>query len=126
MTDALNVLAASATITNSANSTAVDLGIGGTLGRTLHARIIHSATSNASGSATITYSIEHSADNSTFYAHTSGAKDIITTSTTAQAGEIFIPVNTTLRYVRLVSTFSTTTGTPTTTRLAYLTNVQPY
>lgn len=125
MTDALNVLAASATITNSANSTAVDLGVGGTLRAILWARIIHSATSNASGSATITYSIEHSSDNSTFYACASGAKDIITTSTTAAAGEVYIPFVTDLRYVRLVSTFSSTTGTPTTTRQADITVTAP-
>ena len=125
MTDALNVLAASATITNSANSTAVDLGVGGTLLRPLYARIIHSATSNASGSATITYSIEHSSDNSTFYTCASGADQVITTSTTAQAGEVFIPFVTDKRYVRLVTTFSSTTGTPTTTRQAAITTTKP-
>jgi hypothetical protein len=123
MQDILNALQASGTITDSANSTGLDLGLGGTLRRTLFARILHSATSNASGAATITYKIQHSADNSTWYDHSSGAKDIITTSTTAQAGEIFIPICTDLRYIRLVTTFSTTTGTPTTTREAHLVQV---
>lgn len=125
MTDALNILAASATITDSANSTAVDLGVGGTLRAILWARVVHSATSNASGSATITYKIQHSADNSTWYDCASGAKDIITTSTTAQTGEIYIPIVTDLRYVRLVTTFSTTSGTPTTTRQGEITVTAP-
>lgn len=123
MQDALLVLAASATITDSANSTGLDIGLGGTQRRVLFARVLHSATSNASGSATITYKIQHSSDNSTWYDHTSGAVNIITTTTTAQTGEIFIPVATDLRYVRLVTTFSTTTGTPTTTREAHLVQV---
>lgn len=125
MQDALNVLQASGTITNSANSTGVDLGVGGTLLRTLFARVIHSATNNASGSATITYLIEHSTDNSTWYTCASGADQIITTTTTVQAGEVFIPFATDKRYVRLVTTFSTTTGTPTTTRQAAITTTKP-
>lgn len=123
MQDALLVLAASATITDSANSTGVDLGLGGTHRKQLWARILYTATSNASGSATITYKVQHSANNSTWFDHTSGAKDVITTTTTAQAGEIFVPIATDLQYVRLVTTFSTTTGTPTTTREAHLVQV---
>ena len=123
MTDALNILAASATLTDSANSTAVNLGVGGTLRKILFARIIHSATSNASGSATITYKIQGSTDNSTFTDLASATA--ITTTTTAQAGDIYLPIATDKQYVRLVTTFSTTTGTPTTTREAHITVTAP-
>jgi hypothetical protein len=40
----------------------------------------------------VTFSIEVSDDNSTFYRRTDGAAEIINLSTTAQAGEIFLPV----------------------------------
>ena len=126
MTDALNVLQSSTTITNSANSTAVDLNVNeGTLHRPLFARILSTA-SNASGSATITYKIQHSTDNSTFYDCASGAADVITTTTTSTGYEIFIPFVTNKRYVRLVTTFSSTTGTPTTTHEAYIVQTAPF
>ena len=126
MTDALNVLQSSTTITNSANSTAVDLNVNeGTLHRVLWARILSTA-SNASSNQTITYKIQHSTDNSTFYDCASGAADVITTTTTATGYEIFIPFVTNKRYVRLVTTFSATTGTPTTTHEAYIVQTAPF
>lgn len=117
------VLAASATITASANSTAVDLK--GTPRRGLKAQINYSAATNASGSNSFTFSLEHSDDNSTFYAMSSGAADIINLSTTAQAGEIFIPFETSKRYVRLVSTLAGAGSTPTITRGASIVLSRP-
>ncbi len=114
--DSLLALAASATITSTTNSTGVDLK--GTPRRGLKARVIYSAATNASGSNSVTFSVEHSDDNSTFYAMSSGASDIINLSTTAQTGTIYIPFETSKRYVRLVSTFAGAGSTPTITRSA--------
>lgn len=128
MQDALNVLQTSAAADNDpavTNSTGVDLGVGGTLRSVLWARIIYSALTGG-GSRTVTFSIEHSADNSTWYACSSGAADVITATATAQAGEVNIPFVTDKRYVRLVTTWSATTGgTDTVTRVAYITTTAP-
>ena len=117
------VLAASATITSTTNSTGVDLK--NTPTRGLVAQVNYSAATNASGSNSVTFSIEHSDDNSTFYALTSGASDIINLSTTAQAGEIFMPFRTNKRYVRLVSTFAGAGSTPTITRSGSIVESRP-
>jgi hypothetical protein len=108
------VLQASTTITATTNSTGVDLK--GTPRRGLKAQINYTAAANASGSNTVTFSVEHSDDNSTYYAMSSGAADVITLSTTAQAGEQFIPFETSKRYVRLVSTVAGAGTSPTITR----------
>jgi hypothetical protein len=117
------VLAASATITASANSTGIDLK--GTVRHGLYAQIDYSAATNASGSNSVTFSVEHSDDNSTYYALSSGASAIVTLSTTAQAGEIHISFETDKRYVRLVSTFAGAGTTPTITRGAWVTLSRP-
>lgn len=125
--DSLLALQASVTKTDSFNSTAVDLKTG-TPPRGLVARIIYSAASAASGTDTVIFSIEHSSDNSTFYALASGAKDTITLDTTSSApksGEIFIPFRTTLRYVRLVVTFSSASHTDTITYQGDIVPVKP-
>src|SRR3954467_5768250 len=102
-TDAKLALQASVTKTGTFNGTGVDLKAG-TPRRGLKARVIYSAATNASGSNAFTFSVDHSDDNSTFYALSSGAADVVTLSTTAQAGEIFIPFETSKRYVRLTVT----------------------
>lgn len=117
------VLAASAAITASANSTAVDLK--GTPRRGLKAQINYSLATNASGSNSFTFSLEHSDDNSTFFAMSSGAANIINLSTTAQSGEIHIPFETSKRYVRLVSTLAGAGSTPTITRGAQIVLSRP-
>lgn len=127
MTDALNALQTSTTITNSANSTALDLGVGGTLHKILWGRVI-SLASNASGNATISYKIQHSSDNSTWVdlvASSHIGSTTITTSTTATGYEYWFPIVTSLRYIRLVTTFSSTTGTPTTTHEAWIASGAP-
>lgn len=112
--DANAVLQASVTKTASFNSTALDLK-GGTPRRGIYARILYSAATNASGSNSVTFSLEHSDDNSTFYRRTDGAAEIINLSTTAQSGEIVLPIDTSKRYVRLVATFAGAGSTPTIT-----------
>lgn len=113
MYDKLSVLQAEVTKTASFNSAGLDLSKGTRL-EGMVARVLYSAASNASGSGTVTFSIEHSDDNAAFTALASGAADKITLTTTDQAGEIFIPFQTSKRYVRLVCTISGGT-TPTIT-----------
>ena len=113
-TDANSVLQASVTKTASFNSAGVDLKTG-TPRRGLKAVVRYSAANHASGTGTFTFSMEHSDDNTTFYATGSGAADVITLTTTAQAGEIFIPFETSKRYVRLVETLGAGSTTPTIT-----------
>jgi hypothetical protein len=118
MYDALLVLQASVTKTASFNSTG--LAVPGTPLAGLVARILYSAANQASGAGVWTFTVEHSDDNSTWYALASGAADAITLTTTAQAGEIFIPFRTAKAYVRLVLTLSGSSTTPTITYSADL------
>lgn len=113
-TDALLTLQPSVTKTATFQGTAVDLKTG-TPRRGLFARVIYSAATNASGSNTVAFTVEHSDDNSTFYTLASDVEYNLALSTTAQAGEVFIPVNTSKRYVRLVCTVSGAGSTPTVT-----------
>ena len=128
MQDSLLQLQSSAAATASANSTGVQLGtIGGLDGRFV-ARVIYSAATNASGSNTVQFSIDHSDDNSTWYPLTSSATtiaEVITLSTTAQAGQTDLPVRTQKPYVRLVTTVSGAGSTPTITREAYIVQTRP-
>jgi hypothetical protein len=112
--DANLTLQASATKTASFNGAGVDLKVG-TPRRGLNARFLYSAVTNASGSNSATFSVEHSDDNSTFYALSSAASAIITMSTTAQAGEIILPFITEKRYVRAVLVIAGAGSTPTIT-----------
>lgn len=113
-TDALIQLQASVTKTSTFQGTAVDLKTG-TPRRGLKARVIYSAATNASGSNTVAFTIEHSDDNSTFYTLSSNAEYNLALSTTAQSGEIFLPFETSKRYVRLVATITGAGSTPTVT-----------
>src|SRR5688500_18306314 len=105
MYDANAVLQSSVTKTATFNGAGYDLG-GGTPIHGLVARVVYSAATNASGSNAVTFSIDHSDDDSTFYALSSGAADVVNLSTTAQTGEIFLPFRTNKRYVRLTCTVS--------------------
>jgi hypothetical protein len=118
--DSLVVLQASVTKTDTFQSAGVDLKVG-TPPRGLVARVIYSLASAASGTDTVIFSIEHSSNDSTYYALASGAKDTITLDTTSSApksGLIYIPFRTSLRYVRLVATFSSAAHTDTITYYA--------
>jgi hypothetical protein len=110
--DANLTLQASVTKTASFNGAGVNLP-GGTPVYGLVARVLYSAATNASGSNSVTFTIEHSDDNSTFYTLASAAAQVINLSTTAQAGEIFLPFRTNKVYVRLVATFAGAGSTPT-------------
>jgi hypothetical protein len=111
--DANAVLQASVIKTATFNGAGYDLKTG-TPVTGLVARVVYSAASNAAGSTTVTFSIDHSDDNSTFYALSSAASDVVTLSTTVQTGELFIPFRTSKRYVRLTVTVTGGT-TPTIT-----------
>jgi hypothetical protein len=100
--DALLALqAAAVTKTAAFDSAAVDLKSGGTGHQGLVARIVYSAAATSAGAGAIQFDIEHSDDDSTYYILRAGADEALTLSTTAQAGEIWLPFKTTKRYVRL-------------------------
>jgi hypothetical protein len=114
--DANAVLQASVTKVDTFNSTGVDLGAGALYGnspRELVARVLYSAATEASGGKTVIFSVQQcDTVGGTYNALASGAKDTITLSTTAQAGEIFIPFLATQEFVRLVMTLSANTNSP--------------
>jgi len=88
-TDAL--LALQAPVTKTATFTGAPLNLpAGTPRRGLKARVIYSAASNASGSNTVTFSVNVAHDGGTNY-YAEFQADPITLSTTAQSGELFIP-----------------------------------
>lgn len=114
-TDANTALQASVTKTATFNGAALDLGTG-TPRRGLKARVIYSAATNASGSNTVAFAIDTSADNSTWNAADfASVENNVALSTTAQAGEFYIPFETSKRYVRLTATVSGAGSTPTIT-----------
>lgn len=119
------VLQDAVTKTDSFNGTGVDIKNGGNSPVPMWAHVIVTSASNASGNATITFKVQHSANNSEWFDHTSGADQVITTSTTATPYNVYVPVLTDKRYVRLVATFSATTGTPTITYSAVLSLSKP-
>ena len=123
MYDKLSTLQESVTKVANFNGAGLDLSKGTRLDGMV-ARVLYSAASNASGSGTVVFSVEHSDDNSTFFALASGAADKITLTTTAQDGEIFIPFKTDKRYVRLVCTITGGT-TPTITYESDVTFTNP-
>jgi hypothetical protein len=123
-TDANLALQASVTKTGTFQGAAVDLKTGTQL-LGLVARVIYSAATNASGSNTVAFTVEHSSDNSNWYTLSANAEFNVALSTTAQAAEIFIPFTTSRRYVRLVATFSGAGSTPTITYVGDVTLSRP-
>jgi hypothetical protein len=117
--DTLAALQASATKTDTFNGAAYDLKTA-TPTRGLVAVIDYSAATNASGSNAFTFSIDESADNSTWYTAASAAEDVVTLSTTAQAGRIFLRFTTHRRYVRLTVTQVGAGSTPTITYAGWI------
>lgn len=88
-TDALLALQPSTTSTATAHSAPLTLAAG-TPRRGAKARFLYSAATNASGSNTVIFSIDVSHDGGVTFL-TEFQSDPITLSTTAQAGELFIP-----------------------------------
>ena len=117
----------------SGSGTGIDLGAGGSApaGTALYglvARILVSTASNATGSNVLTFTIDHSSDNSTWKTLAGaglGANDDLTLSTTAQSREIFIEFMTHQRYIRLTATYSGAGTVPTATFTAFLTPAFP-
>lgn len=116
--DANVSLQALVTKTATFNGTALKLP-GGTPRRGLKARVIYKNASNASGSNSVTFSIDVSYDNASTWISNLFQAIAIALSTTVQSGEIFIPfdisptsvVNGT--QIRLTATFSGAGSTPT-------------
>lgn len=115
-TDALMALQASVTKTATFNGAALDLATRPPVGLNLFARVLYSAASNASGANSVTFTIDGSTDN-TNWTTIGGARpsDAVTLSTTAQAGEVFIPIQGFVRYIRLTATFAGAGTVPTIT-----------
>lgn len=122
--DSKLTLQASVIKTASFDSAGVDLKTG-TPNYGLVARVIYSAAANASGSNTVAWKMQHSDDDSTYYDLASNAENNLTLSTTAQAGEAFIPFRTSKRYVRLVLTVNGAGTSPTVTYLADIVPARP-
>ncbi len=133
-TDALIALQASVTKTATFNGAALILP-GGTPRRGLWARVIYSAANQASGSGVWTFSVDVCYDGvpTTWRADFLGDPPI-TLTTTAQAGEIYIPFNVqptvvagviTAPQIRLSAILSGTPTTPTITYQSDLTPVKP-
>jgi hypothetical protein len=130
-TDANLVLQASVTKTSSFNGAWLSLlGLSGAGGRALWAHVLYSAATNASGSNAFTFSLDVSPDGgTTAYTGAFSASDqVVTLSTTAQAGEISIPfslLDPTLiagatPAIRLVATQNGAGSTPTITYVGYV------
>lgn len=80
-------------------------------GKCLYARIRYSAASIASGAGdTFAFRIEHSDDNVTYYQHVRNDENIITLTTTAASGTIYLPIATQKKWIRLVADFTTSSG----------------
>lgn len=120
MRDALPVIQASVTKTATFQSAGVQLLA--TPRRGLAFSVFYSAATNASGSNSVTFSVEQSSDNSTYYALSSAASQVINLSTTAQSGQIDIPfvLGPGMTYARLVATIAGGGSTPTVTYYAEL------
>jgi hypothetical protein len=107
--DILLVLQALTTRSAGFDSTAVDLKVGTPRHRSLKARVIVPAMSQQGGNGVVKFNVQHSLDNTTFL--TIASSDPITNSATAVAKEIFVPFETTNRYVRLNLENTISTGT---------------
>ncbi len=133
-TDALIALQASVTKTATFNGAALILP-GGTPRRGMWARVIYSAATQASGSGVWTFSVDACYDGvPTTWRADFLADPPITLTTTAQAGELYIPFNVqptvvsgviTAPQVRLSAILSGTPTTPTITYAGDLVLVKP-
>lgn len=114
-TDALIAVQPQVTKTATFNGASVSLP-GGTPRRGLFVRVLYSAATNASGSNSVTFQVDVSPDGgSTWYAKTVDNEHAIALSTTAQSGELFLPIETSDKNIRLTATFSGAGTSPTIT-----------
>lgn len=118
-------LQASVTKTATFNGSWVKIpGLAGHGGR-LWAHVLYSAATNASGSNSVTFSLDVSPDNGTtvYAAEFNAADQVINLSTTAQSGELSLPFNLLLKNIkdganpaiRLTATIAGAGSTPTIT-----------
>lgn len=108
------LLASASTQTGTHNETGIAIN-GVPVGHCLYARIRYSAATNASGSNSVQFIVQHSDDNITYNDHVVDADQLITLSTTAQSGMIFLPIATQKKWVRLREVFVGAGSTPTIT-----------
>lgn len=93
----------------SSQASAVDLKTGTLRGPVMWARIEVVSGDVTSTAVTLSFAIEHSTDNSTWYAHTSGADQVVTIPTGTGATPssdniVWIPIVSDKRYIRLAWT----------------------
>lgn len=123
--DALLSLQSSVTKTTTFNGASISLP-GGTPRRGLKARVIYSAGTTGSGTATVTFGIDVYANSTWYTGEFQGLDTAVALSTTATAsGEIFIPFETSAVDVRLTATFAGTGGTQTLTYLGDVVLARP-
>jgi hypothetical protein len=104
---------------------------GGTPRRGLKARVIYSAATNASGSNSVTFSVDVCYDGVPTLWTVTSSSVVINLSTTAQTGEIFLPFDISPTSVangtqiRLTATFAGAGSTPTITYLGDISLSRP-
>jgi hypothetical protein len=90
--------------TGSTNSTGINLKTGSLRGPVMWARVEVTAGSASVSDVTLTFSVEHSTDDSTYYAHTSGADQVVTITSGGSVRSrdvVWIPIVTEKKYIRL-------------------------
>jgi len=101
-TDAKLAMQALVTKTGTFNSAGVDLKVGAPLfGNVLWARILYLNANTSSGAGAATFRVTESDDNSSFTGIYQPTECSLTLATTAISGEIYVPIVTKHRYVRL-------------------------
>jgi hypothetical protein len=123
--DTLMVLQAAVTKTSTFQGAGLNIISGVFPGEVLVARVIYSAATNATGANSFNFTVEQSIDNATWYTvGGAGGAYTLNLTTTAQAGEIFIPfevrvspstVGATGCWIRLVATLGGAGTVPTVT-----------
>lgn len=123
MYDALSSLQTAVTKTATFNGTGKDLRVG-TPRRGLKARfIVTSYVSTGTAGTVFTPTIDHSDDNTTFTTLATGTA--MTGATASATAVIYIPFETSKRYVRASITVSPTSGTPSIVYAAEIGNARP-
>lgn len=127
MVDGTLILQASVTKTGTFNGAGLTVPYG-TPRRGLVARVLYSAATNASGSNSVTFTVDYAPDGSTW--NTLASAVPVALSTTAQAAELDIPFITpagggTSAAIRLTATFGGAGSTPTITYSAAVGNAFP-
>lgn len=118
-------------ISGSSQATGIDLKTGTLRGSVMWARVEVVSGDITTNTVTLSFAVEHSSDNSTWYAHTSGADQVVTFGSTGTAAVpttdniVWIPIVSEKRYVRLVWTKSGSGSIANGIANAYITNSHP-